>query len=88
MKSLKIGKSTSKAKAEVLNVSSSGIWVLIKDHEYFLAHKDFPWFKQATIGEINNLKFLNDCHLHWPDLDVDLELESLKSLEKYPLIYR
>ncbi len=88
MKSLKTGKSTSKAKAEVLNVSSNGIWVLIKDHEYFLAHKDFPWFKEATIAEINNLKFLNDCHLHWPDLDIDLELESLRSLKKYPLIYK
>jgi len=37
------------SKAEVLNVSSNGIWLLVKEHEYFLAHKDFPWFKKATI---------------------------------------
>jgi hypothetical protein len=26
-------------------------------------------------------------HLHWPDLDVDLEVESLLAPEAYPLVY-
>jgi len=26
-------------------------------------------------------------HLHWPSLDIDLEIDSLKNLEKYPLVF-
>jgi hypothetical protein len=27
-------------------------------------------------------------HLHWPNLDVDLDLHSLTNLAEYPLVYR
>src|SRR3989338_8462030 len=56
--------------------------------EYFLPYKDYPWFKKAKVAELNNVKFLFGNHLHWSDLDVDLELKSLKQPEKYPLIYK
>ncbi|WP_420886735.1 DUF2442 domain-containing protein [Candidatus Kuenenia stuttgartensis] len=29
-----------------------------------------------------------DSHLHWPDLDIDLEIDSLENPEKYPLVYK
>ena len=86
MKSSLPGKNTSVA--EVQNISGRGIWVHVKGREYFLSYEDHPWFKNARVGEIQNIRFLNGMHLHWPDLDVDLELESLGSPEKYPLIYR
>ena len=86
MKSLTLGKST--LKAEVVNISAHGIWLYVKDKEYFLPYEDFPWFKNAKIIEINNVKFSHSHHLHWPDLDIDLELDSLKNLQQYPLIYR
>lgn len=53
-----------------------------------MAYSDYPWFKDATLGAIYNLKLLHGSHLHWPDLDVDLELESLQQPEKYPLVYK
>lgn len=31
---------------------------------------------------------ISESHLHWPDLDVDLELDSLSDLERYPLVYQ
>jgi hypothetical protein len=80
-----IGKSTSKV--DVLNISKNGIWLLADNTEYFLPYKDFPWFKEAKISEIYKVKLTHRHHLHWPDLDVDLELESLQNLEKYPLVY-
>jgi len=86
MKSQKAGKNTSVV--EVQNISRNGIWVLVNDSEYFLTYRDFPWFSKATIGQIHNVEMLNGFHLHWPDLDVDLDLESLKNPEKYPLVYR
>ena len=86
MKSQKRGKVTSVA--EVQNVSKTGIWVFVDGAEYFLSYKDYPWFKDATVSQIYNLKMVRGHHLHWPDIDVDLELESLKHPEKYPLTYK
>jgi len=71
----------------VQNISKNGIWIFVKDREYFLPYKEYPWFKDAKVSEIHNVKMFHESHLHWPDLDVDLELESLQHPEKYPLIY-
>ena len=74
--------------AEVVQISLHGIWLLVKGTEFFLSYEQFPWFKEATIAQIHNLKLLHGFHLRWPDLDVDLELDSLIHPEKYPLTYR
>ncbi len=73
---------------EVLNISGHGIWLLVIDKEYFLPFKNFPWFKEAKISDIQDIEFFNGYHLHWPKLDIDLDLDALENLEKYPLIYR
>lgn len=80
------GKSTSQV--EVLNISTHGIWLYVSGREYFLPHKDFPWFRSAPIAQIQDVKLLHAHHLHWPRLDIDLELESLNNQEKYSLLYR
>jgi hypothetical protein len=83
MKSEKHGKSTSNA--EVLNISPFGIWLLVLGCEYFLPFDEYAWFKKASVSEIYNVELVHNHHLHWPDIDVDLELDSLENLEKYPL---
>ena len=86
MKSKRRGKTTSaRPGAEILNVSKFGIWILIKGDEYFLDYKRHPWFQEASVGEIYDFEFRFGHHLRWPSLDVDLEVESLKHPEKYPL---
>ena len=84
MKSSAPGKTTSKV--EVQNVSKFGIWLYVTGKEYYLPYEQFPWFKDATVSEITNIQFQFGHHLHWPDLDVDLDLDSLEHPEKYPLI--
>lgn len=37
---------------EVLNISKHGFWLMIHGREYYLPFEDFPWFRNATIGEI------------------------------------
>jgi hypothetical protein len=59
--------------------------MLIQGNEYFLSYKEFPWFQKASVSQIYNFEFLHGRHLYWPDLDIDLSLESLRSLEKFPL---
>ena len=80
------GKSTSKV--EIINISPHGIWILVERTEYFLPYNDFPWFKKATLEQIQNARLLHNTHLHLPDLDVDLEVDSLNNVEKYPLTYK
>ena len=84
MKSSKLGKSTSKA--EILNISKLGIWLLFNEKEYFLSFKEFPWFKKASVEEIHDVSVSRSGNLRWPRIDVDLEAASLNSLESYPLV--
>jgi len=72
MTSPKPGSDTSAV--EVTNISAHGIWLLVGDKEYWLPFDKFPWFKEARVSQIGEVQFLHGYHLHWPKLDVDLEL--------------
>jgi uncharacterized protein DUF2442 len=84
MKSVAPGPSTSLV--EVTNVSSHGFWLFIGDRELFVPFRDFPWFKDASISEITSVQLPSPHHLYWPDLDVDLAVDSIEHPEKYPLV--
>ena len=73
--------------AEVTNIDHFGFWLLVENKEYFLPYGDFPWFRGATVDQILNVQLLHEDHLFWPDLDVDLSLDSLQCPESFPLIY-
>ncbi len=85
MKSSNTG--TSISKAEILNISAHGIWLYVKEKEYFLTFKDYPWFKNARVSDIYDVELLHGRHLYWESLDVDLEISSLEHPERYPLKY-
>lgn len=74
--------------AEINLISKHGIWVLVGEREYFLPADEYPWFSQAKMAEVMNVQRLRGRHLRWPDLDVDLELDSLDYSERYPLAYK
>jgi hypothetical protein len=84
MKSATPGRATSQV--EVTNVSPHGFWLLISDREVFVAFKEFPWFRDASIREITNVELPSPHHLYWPALDVDLAVDSLSHPERYPLV--
>ncbi len=86
MKSALLGRDTSGV--EVGNVSKHGFWLLVDGQEVFLSFKDFPWFQDAPIGRLLNVKLLHSHHLYWPDLDADLSLESIEHPEHFPLASR
>ena len=76
---------TDTSTAEVTNISEHGFWLLLDGRELFLSFDAFPWFKQATVGTILNLERPTPRHLRWPDLDVDLAVDSIEHPERYPL---
>ncbi len=84
MRSQTLGKSTSDA--EVTHISQHGFWLLLSDREMFLPYETFPWFKNARVSEILNVEWPQPHHLYWPDLDIDLAVESIEHPEQYPLV--
>ena len=76
---------TGTSTAEITNISKHGFWPLLDDRELFLSFDHFPWFKQATVEAILKLDRPAPQHLRWPDLDVDLAVESIEHPGRYPL---
>jgi hypothetical protein len=73
------------SEVEVTNISQHGFWLLLDGRELFLPFEEFPWFKQASVDSIVRLEQPRPGHLHWPELDVDLSVESIEHPERYPL---
>ncbi len=71
--------------AEVTNVSGHCVWILIDDEELAVPYSEFPWFNAATIQEILNVLRPTSDHLYWPELDVDLSVESIRHPEMLAL---
>jgi hypothetical protein len=71
--------------AEVTNISRHGFWLFLGDRELFLPFDEFPWFENAPVKAILNVERPQPHHLYWPDLDVDLSVDSIEHPERYPL---
>jgi hypothetical protein len=67
-------------------VSPHGFWLFLGEQELFVPFKDFPWFEDASIKEIIRVELPSAHRLYWPDLDIDLAVDSLMHPERYPLI--
>lgn len=75
-----------KSAVEILNVGPAGIWIFADEHEYFAPFDQFPWFRDAKIGDILNVERPYPGHLYWPTLDIDLAVASLAEPEKFPRV--
>jgi hypothetical protein len=48
-----------------------------------VAFEDYPDFYHAIVAQIHNFQSaMEGCH--WPDLDIDIELDALKHPERFP----
>ena len=75
---------------EVTNISTKhGFWLLLEnEEELFLPFSEFPWFRDVPIGNILKVELPSSNHLYWPDLDVDLAIESIRHPENFTLVSR
>lgn len=76
---------TATSGVEVTNISRHGFWLLLDDRELFLPFDEFPWFKRATVQAILDVERPQPGHLYWPQLDVDLSVDSIEHPDRYPL---
>ena len=79
------GPGISASRVEITNISAHGIWLLVGEEELFLSYEDFPWFKDASVGKILNVREPTPGHFYWPELDVDLGLETIRQSDRFPL---
>jgi hypothetical protein len=83
MNSQALGKNT--FEVEVTNISNHGLWLLTGEKELFIPYEEFPWFKDEPVGKILNVEEPTPGHFYWPELDVDLGIESIEHPERFPL---
>jgi len=73
---------------EVVQITKFGLWLAVGEEEYFLDFSFFPWFRKASIEAICEVNEVRPGHLYWPKLDIDLDIDRIRSPEKYPLVYK
>ncbi len=84
MSFVRLGKGISEV--EVSNISMYGIWLLVRDKEFFLPFDNFPWFEDKPISAIFNVVEVSPGHFYWPVLDIDLTEEIIEHPERFPLV--
>ena len=77
---------TTTSVAEVTHVSKHGFWLLLGSEELLVPFEQFPWFKKATIEQLSAVEWPTENHLHWPQLDADLSVESIRNPAAFPLV--
>ncbi|MEK6279285.1 MAG: DUF2442 domain-containing protein [Acidobacteriota bacterium] len=76
------------SEVEITHISKHGFWLMLEDKELYLPFEHFPWFRSAPVSAILNVQLPQPQHLYWPDLDIDLAVESIEHRERFPLIAR
>ena len=69
-------------------INAQGIMISVKGEDFFLSYNRIPWMRDATINSVLNVQLSGAEAIEWPDLDVDLEIDSLKHPERYPLVIK
>jgi hypothetical protein len=86
MKSAARGRNTSSP--EVRSISCDGLSLRVGREDLFLAFDHFPWFRRASVEKIRHIEQPSPEHLFWPELDIDLSIESIRHPERFPLVSR
>lgn len=74
--------------SDVTNISAFGFWLLVDDREYFVPFAEYPGFQAATVAQIYAGRRIGPAQFHWPELDIDIELEALERPEAFPLKFK
>ena len=73
---------------QVTNVSRHGFRISIGEREVYASFSDFPWFERASMRELTTVELPSPYHLYWPELDIDVHVDSLDHPDRYPLVSR
>ena len=74
--------------ASVLMINAQGIMLSVLGRDYFLSYNRIPWMQDAPIRSVLNVQMSGPDAIEWPNLNVDLEIESLQHPERFPLVIK
>ena len=72
---------------EVTNISRHGFWLFLGGRELFVSFREFPWFAEAPVAKVTNVRWPSPNHLYWPELDVDLSVDSVERPNDFPIVF-
>ena len=72
----------------VRSIMPDGIFLTVYGNDYYLSYNRLPWFRDAKLSDIFNVEMIGDDAIRWDALDVDLEIDSLKYPERFPLVMK
>ena len=73
---------------EVIDICVQGLRLLVDREELFLPFTQFPWFRNAPVDAVLHVERPSTDHLYWPELDIDLAVDSIRHPERFPLVAR
>lgn len=79
---------TNSTSVSVLMINGQGIMISVGGQDYFLSYNRIPWMRDASINDVLNVQMCGSEAVEWPALDIDLELDSLRHPERYPLLIK
>ena len=67
----------------VLMINAQGMMLSVLGQDYFVSYNRVPWLRDVRVSSALNVRMAGPNAIEWPELDVDLEIESLKHPERY-----
>lgn len=83
-----LNSNTQHTSVSVLMINAQGIMLSVQGNDFFISYNRMPWLKDARISDVLNVRMSGRSAIEWEILGVDLEIESLKHPERYPLIMK
>lgn len=78
----------SNTSVSVLMINAQGIMISVGGQDFFLSYNRLPWLREASIKDVLNVQMCGADAVEWPNLDIDLEIDSLRHPERYPLLIK
>ena len=72
----------------VLMINAQGIMISVGGQDFFLSYNRIPWMREASIKDVLDVQMCGNEAIEWPSLDIDLEIDSLRHPERYPLLIK
>lgn len=83
-----LSSSSHNTSVSVLMINAQGIMLSVQGNDFFISYNRMPWLRDARISDVLNVRMSGRSAIEWETLGVDLEIESLKHPERYPLIMK
>lgn len=81
-------RSSQPTSVSVLMINADGMMLSVLGRDYFVSFNRVPWLRDARVSSVLNVRMSGANAIEWPELDVDLEIDSLRHPERYPLLMK